>query len=248
MGVLSDRQIRAEGIVEPCEPCEKRPGKISYGLTSYGYDARLGWKFQVFKPYPCSVIDPKAFDARMLEPVDLTPQSCWECYGTRRVYVSSIMTAVCEVCGGRGTRFPAALTIPPHSFVLAQTVEVFKIPRDTLAVVLGKSTYARCGLVVNCTPLEPEWRGTVTLELSNTTPLPLKVYPGEGVCQVVFLRSDEHRVEDRKDFDHLAKRGDSYDLVGGCEAARSCEVSYADKGGRYQNQAGVTPPTVDEEA
>ena len=256
MGVLSDRQIRAEGIVSPCEPCEKRVGKISYGLTSYGYDARLGFLFQVFKPYPCSVIDPKAFDKRMLETVDLTRQSCWGCYGTGRLAHRGDATTQCGDCGGLGTKSPPYLTIPPHSFVLAQTMETFSVPRDTLAVVLGKSTYARCGLVVNCTPLEPEWKGTVTLELSNTTPLPLKVYPGEGVCQVVFLRSDGHQVADAETLRELRdylyeekfgpeqprlvplpfRRGDS---------RRGCEVSYADKAGRYMGQTTVTLPTVD---
>ena len=103
--------------------------------------------------------------------------------------------------------------IPPNSFALARTVEYFRIPRDVLTICLGKSTYARCGIIVNVTPLEPEWEGHVTLEFSNTTPLPAKIYANEGVAQVLFLQSDEQ-----------------------------CEVSYRDRGGKYQGQRGVTLP------
>ena len=103
--------------------------------------------------------------------------------------------------------------IPPNSFALARTVEYFRIPRNVLTVCLGKSTYARCGIIVNVTPLEPEWEGHVTLEFSNTTPLPARVYANEGVAQVIFLESDE-----------------------------VCETSYKDRGGKYQGQTGVTLP------
>ena len=103
--------------------------------------------------------------------------------------------------------------IPPNSFALARTVEYFRIPRNVLTICLGKSTYARCGIIVNVTPLEPEWEGYVTLEFSNTTPLPAKIYANEGVAQVIFLESDE-----------------------------DCATSYADRGGKYQNQVGVTLP------
>lgn len=103
--------------------------------------------------------------------------------------------------------------IPPNSFVLARTVEYFRIPRNILTICLGKSTYARCGIIVNVTPLEPEWEGHVTLELSNTTPLPAKIYAGEGIAQMIFLHSDE-----------------------------SCEESYSDRNGKYQKQQGVTLP------
>lgn len=103
--------------------------------------------------------------------------------------------------------------IPPNSFALARTVEFFRIPRNVLTLCLGKSTYARCGIIVNVTPLEPEWEGYVTLEFSNTTPLPAKIYANEGVAQVIFLESDE-----------------------------DCETSYADRGGKYQHQTGVTLP------
>jgi len=105
--------------------------------------------------------------------------------------------------------------IPPNSFALAQTVERFKVPRNVLVVCLGKSTYARCGIIVNVTPLEPEWEGIVTLEVSNTTPLPARIYAGEGIAQMLFFESDE-----------------------------PCEVSYADKRGKYQSQTGLTLPKV----
>ena len=103
--------------------------------------------------------------------------------------------------------------IPPNSFALARTIEYFRIPRNVLTICLGKSTYARCGIIVNVTPLEPEWEGHVTLEFSNTTPLPAKIYANEGVAQMLFFESDE-----------------------------PCETSYRDRGGKYQGQQGVTLP------
>ena len=105
--------------------------------------------------------------------------------------------------------------IPPNSFALARTIEYFRIPRNTLTVCLGKSTYARCGIIVNVTPFEPEWEGHVTIEISNTTPLPAKIYANEGIAQVLFFESDE-----------------------------PCSVSYRDKKGKYQAQRGVTLPKI----
>ena len=105
--------------------------------------------------------------------------------------------------------------VPPNSFALARTIEYFRIPRDVLTVCLGKSTYARCGIIVNVTPFEPEWEGHVTIEISNTTPLPAKIYANEGIAQVLFFQSDE-----------------------------VCEVSYRDKQGKYQAQRGVTLPKI----
>jgi dCTP deaminase len=107
------------------------------------------------------------------------------------------------------------VVIPPNSFALARTVEYFRIPRNVLTICLGKSTYARCGIIVNVTPFEPEWEGYVTLEFSNTTPLPAKIYANEGVAQVIFFESDDE-----------------------------CETSYKDRGGKYQGQQGVTPPKL----
>ncbi len=105
--------------------------------------------------------------------------------------------------------------IPPNSFALARTIECFRVPRNVLVITLGKSTYARCGIIVNVTPLEPEWEGIVTLEVSNTTPLPAKIYAGEGIAQMLFFESDEE-----------------------------CEISYADKKGKYQAQKGLTLPRI----
>ncbi|MBC6937674.1 MAG: dCTP deaminase [Chloroflexi bacterium] len=105
--------------------------------------------------------------------------------------------------------------IPPNSFVLARSMEYFRIPRNVLTICVGKSTYARCGLIVNITPFEPAWEGYVTLEISNTTPLPAKIYANEGIAQVLFFEADEE-----------------------------CETSYADKKGKYQGQTGVTPPKL----
>lgn len=106
-------------------------------------------------------------------------------------------------------------TIPPNSFALARSVEYFRIPREILTITVGKSTYARCGIITNVTPFEPEWEGHVTLEISNTTPLPAKIYANEGIAQVVFFEADEE-----------------------------CETSYADRKGKYQKQEGVTPPRL----
>ncbi len=109
----------------------------------------------------------------------------------------------------------SSVIIPPNSFALARSVEYFRIPRDVLTICVGKSTYARCGIIVNVTPFEPEWEGFVTLEISNTTPLPAKVYANEGLCQILFFQSDEF-----------------------------CEVSYADRKGKYQGQQGIVLPKL----
>lgn len=179
--ILPDWLIEQEIRIEPFSPGKARPGAISYGLSSYGYDLRLGRRFRVCAPAHGGVIDPKAFD----------PKAFPEEEG--------------DVC-----------VIPPNSFALAESVEWLEVPRDVLALCLGKSTYARCGIVVNATPLEPGWRGRVTLEVSNTTPLPAVVYAGEGICQVLFLRGEG-----------------------------PCRVSYADRRGKYQDQQGLTPPLVE---
>jgi dCTP deaminase len=109
----------------------------------------------------------------------------------------------------------ASILVPPNSFALARSVEYFKIPRDVLTICVGKSTYARCGIIVNVTPFEPEWEGFVTLEISNTTPLPAKVYSNEGLCQILFFQGDE-----------------------------PCETSYKDKAGKYQKQQGIVLPKL----
>ena len=191
MPVLCDTQIREMVGIEPFAEPARRNGTISYGLSSYGYDVRVGTRFKVFTNTTsggAAVVDPKAFSPDLFVEVDTV--------ATGRDYI----------------------VIPPNSFALAETVESMAIPRDTLVICVGKSTYARCGLIVNVTPLEPEWRGRVTLEISNTTPLPAKVYANEGIAQMIFLKAD-----------------------------RICAVSYADKGGKYQDQVGLTLPRVDGE-
>ena len=181
MGVLADWQIERDVKIEPFAAQQKRPGVISYGATSYGYDVRLGRKFKVFTNAHCAIVDPKNFD----------PKSFVEFEG--------------DVC-----------IVPPNSFALARSVEYFRIPRDVVTVTVGKSTYARCGIITNVTPFEPEWEGYVTLEISNTTPLPAKIYANEGIAQLIFLKGE-----------------------------RVCATSYADKQGKYQNQPGLTLPKVD---
>jgi dCTP deaminase len=180
MGVLPDWQIQRDIKIEPFAEGAARPGVISYGVTSYGYDVRVGRKFKVFTNARCAVVDPKAFDPASF--VDIEGDFC---------------------------------LIPPNSFALAETVEYLEVPRDVICVCIGKSTYARIGIIVNVTPLEPEWRGRVTIEISNTTPLPAKIYANEGIAQILFLRTED-----------------------------VCKVSYADKKGKYQDQKGLTLPFV----
>ena len=190
MGVLCDSQIRELVSIEPFADGDKRPGHISFGVSSYGYDVRVGTLFKIFTNAPtdggASIVDPKRFDDRNFVTVDTRD--------TGRNYV----------------------IIPPNSFALCETIETFRIPRDILVICVGKSTYARCGIIVNVTPLEPEWRGKVTIEISNTTPLPARIYANEGIAQMIFLKAD-----------------------------RICAVSYADKAGKYQDQAGLVLPKVD---
>ena len=184
MALMPDSWIRTQarelGMIEPFVEAQKREGVISYGLSSYGYDARVASEFKIFTNVDNAIVDPKDFSGH------------------------SFVERQLEVC-----------IIPPNSFVLARTVEYFRIPRDVLVICLGKSTYARCGIIVNVTPLEPEWEGHVTLEFSNTTPLPAKIYAGEGACQFLFLRGEAPP-----------------------------EVSYKDRQGKYMGQRGVTLPRL----
>ena len=184
MSIKSDHWIKRMALehrmIEPFVDDQVRDGVISYGVSSYGYDVRVGDEFKVFTNVYNTVVDPKCFDPR------------------------SFVDIKADVC-----------IIPPNSFALARTIEYFRIPRDVLTVCLGKSTYARCGIIVNVTPFEPEWEGHVTIEISNTTPLPAKIYANEGIAQVLFFQSDE-----------------------------PCEVSYADKQGKYLRQQEVTLPKI----
>jgi dCTP deaminase len=184
MTIQSDKWIRnmakSHEMINPFEENQIRDNKISYGLSSYGYDARVSNEFKIFTNINSEVIDPKNFKQ------------------------SNFISKKVSEC-----------IIPPNSFVLASTVEYFKIPNDIMVICLGKSTYARCGIIVNVTPLEPGWEGYVTLEFSNTTPLPAKVYANEGAAQFIFLKGNEKP-----------------------------EVTYADRDGKYMKQKGVTLPKV----
>ena len=183
MPVLSDKWIKKmalNGMISPFEEKQISEGKISYGLASFGYDARVSNEFKIFTNVNSEIVDPKSF-----KPSNFVTKNVSEC------------------------------VIPPNSFVLASTVEYFKIPKDVLVICLGKSTYARCGIIVNVTPLEPGWEGHVTLEFSNTTPLPAKIYANEGVAQFIFLQGNEKP-----------------------------EISYSDRKGKYMGQTGVTLPKV----
>jgi len=184
MSIKSDKWIKRMAkehqMIVPFEERQIRKGVISYGLSSYGYDIRVGNEFKIFTNVNCTIVDPKNFDEQSF--VDFKGDVC---------------------------------IVPPNSFALARTVEYFKIPRNVLTICLGKSSYARCGIILNVTPFEPEWEGFATLEISNTTPLPAKIYANEGIAQVVFFESDE-----------------------------TCEVSYADKKGKYQAQRDITLPRI----
>lgn len=184
MSILPDHWIKKQSIekrmIEPFEEKPQKKGVLSYGLSSYGYDARVSDNFKIFTNVDSATVDPKKFQK------------------------DSFVDRKSDFC-----------IIPPNSFVLARTVEYFRIPRNVLVVCVGKSTYARCGIIVNVTPLEPEWEGHVTLEFSNTTPLPAKIYAHEGAAQFLFFKSDS-----------------------------LCKESYADRNGKYMMQTGITLPKL----
>jgi dCTP deaminase len=265
MGILADYQITG---IHPLQPGLKRLGKISYGLSSYGYDARIGYKFKVFTPTFCGIVDPKNFDEKAFTEVDLTPRkdhvyeqmNCIYCGCHRENPHNEEWKEKCgvylkpwkEECYDEddplyNTRsaLPNHILIPPNSFVLGETVEDFDIPRDCLAIVLGKSTYARCGIIINVTPLEPQWRGKVTVEISNTAPLPAKVYAGEGIMQVLFFRSDGVDACLRKTVVQLADMRFASKFAEMLHKDATCRTSYADKAGKYQDQQGLKLPEVD---
>jgi len=229
MGVLADWQIEQERIFEPFVDFQgqEEQGVVTYGASSYGYDVRAGNVFYVFSNVRAAdgVVDPKAFDAEMLEEIDTT--------------LPNRKGEIRNYC-----------LIPPNNFVLCHTIEKVRVPRDCLAVVVGKSTYARCGLIVNCTPLEPEWWGHVTIEVSNTTPLPARVYANEGIAQVLLLRADGVTQGILEWAQHCIGSTGPDERLGGKSLAeviheRLCRRSYQDKKGRYQGQkAQVTIPFV----
>jgi dCTP deaminase len=184
MTILSDKWIkemaRNHNMINPFEDKQVRGTKISYGISSFGYDARVSNEFKIFTNVNSEIVDPKNFKQG-----NFVSKKAKECI------------------------------IPPNSFVLASTVEYFKIPNDVMVICLGKSTYARCGIIVNVTPLEPDWEGYVTMEISNTTPLPAKIYANEGVAQFIFLKGNEKP-----------------------------DITYADRNGKYMKQSGVTLPKI----
>ena len=184
MTVLSDKwikeMVKTNNMISPFENKQVRSNKISYGLSSFGYDARVSNEFKIFTNINSEIVDPKNFK------------------------LNNFISKKGDEC-----------IIPPNSFVLSSTVEYFKIPNDVMVICLGKSTYARCGIIVNVTPLEPSWEGNVTLEFSNTTPLPAKIYANEGAAQFIFLKGSEKP-----------------------------DITYADRNGKYMKQSGVTLPKV----
>ena len=184
MSVLSDRWIKKmameKEMIKPFVEKQQANNTISYGLSSFGYDARVSNEFRIFTDVDSAIVDPKNFT------------------------INSFVLRTGKEC-----------IIPPNSFALASTIEYFKIPKDILVICLGKSTYARCGIIVNVTPLEPGWEGHVTLEFSNTTPLPAKIYANEGAAQLIFLKGNEVP-----------------------------ETNYAQRNGKYMKQIGVTLPKV----
>ena len=170
------KMCKEHNMIEPFLDHQVSEGKISYGLSSMGYDVRISDEYRIFTNVNSSLVDPKNFsDDNFVE------------------------------------RKGPYCIIPPNSFVLARTIEYFKIPRDILCICVGKSTYARCGIVINVTPIENEFEGHITLEFSNTTPNPAKIYSGEGCAQFLFLKGIEQP-----------------------------ETSYKSRGGKYQGQKGVT--------
>ncbi len=200
--VLSDASIRAvvaPGMIDPKkEPgthdfCESvsRKGTISYGVTSGGYDFRLDWFCRVFTGAHCPVIDPKRPDPRALVPMEVHTEP--------------------NIVDGVEVGEHSYVLLPPRGYMLGQTMEYLQVPRDCIVVVLTKSTYARNGIIVNCTPLEPGWKGITTLEIGNLNNSPAKVYINEGIAQGLFLRLD-----------------------------RFPEKDYAERGGKYQDQPGLT--------
>src|SRR5690348_6952432 len=188
MSIKSDKWIRrmaAKGMIEPFEGGQVRVAADGHKIVSYGTSSY-------------------GYDVRCADEFKIFTNINSTVVDPKNFDARSFVDMKTDVC-----------IIPPNSFALARTLEYFRIPRDVLTVCVGKSTYARCGLIVNVTPFEPEWEGYVTLEISNTTPLPARVYANEGIAQVLFFQGDE-----------------------------PCETSYADKRGKYQKQQGLTLPRL----
>jgi len=184
MGIKADNWIKKMaldcGMIEPFVENQVRQGVMSFGVSSYGYDIRVGSHFKIFTNLYSTIVDPKQFNENAY--VDFNGDEC---------------------------------IVPPNSFVLAESVEYIRMPRNVTALVLCKSTYIRAGVLIPTTVLEAGWEGTITLEIGNMTPLPAKIYANEGIAQVLFFEGDE-----------------------------PCDVSYADRKGKYQKQKGVVLPRV----
>jgi dCTP deaminase len=191
MSIKSDKWIRQmaeqHGMISPFEPTQVKQNAAGERMVSYGTSS-YGYDIRCSKEFKLFT----NINSTIVDPKNFDP--------------NSFVEVNADFC-----------IIPPNSFALARTVEYFKIPRNVLTICLGKSTYARCGIIVNVTPFEPEWEGYVTLEFSNTTPLPAKIYANEGCAQVLFFEADADDV---------------------------CETSYKDRGGKYQGQTGVTLPKI----
>ena len=187
MSIMSDswiiEQSKNKDMISPFVQEQKNKGIISYGVSSYGYDARCAPEFKLFLNETNAKED-------LIDPKNFNPKYCKTFSDTEFI-------------------------MPANSFVLSRTIEYFKIPKDILVICLGKSTYARCGIIINVTPLEPGWEGHVTLEFSNTNNFPVKIYANEGVCQFLFFKGDQE-----------------------------CQVNYSDRDGKYMKQMGVTFPKV----
>ena len=177
---MDKKDGNGKNMIDPFIDELQKKNVLSYGLSSYGYDARVSNNFKIFTNVNSATVDPKNFSESSF--IDRDVDNC---------------------------------IIPPNSFALARTVEYFRIPKETLVICVGKSTYARCGIIVNVTPLEPEWEGHVTLEFSNTTPLPAKIYANEGAAQFLFFKGD-----------------------------KMCDLSYAERKGKYMFQKGITLPKL----
>ena len=191
MSIKSDKWIRKMSLdhdmISPFEPDQVKQNAAGERMVSYGTSS-YGYDIRCSKEFKLFT----NINSTIVDPKNFDP--------------NSFVEVNADFC-----------IIPPNSFALARTVEYFKIPRNVLTICLGKSTYARCGIIVNVTPFEPEWEGYVTLEFSNTTPLPAKIYANEGCAQVLFFEADADDV---------------------------CETSYKDRGGKYQGQVGVTLPKI----
>jgi dCTP deaminase len=230
-GVLPDWAIREFITIRDFVDYDECPkGKISYGLTSGGYDLRVGYKFKVFTNANCAIVDPKDFDPSAFLSKDLTPvrhnfvEEPEACMGEPESVDG--FDGYCKACGRRINKDNAepceskspvpSILIPPNSFALAETIEHLSIPNNVMCLCIGKSTYARVGINLNFTPFEPGWRGIVTVEIINGTPLPVRIHAGEGIGQALFFMM-----------------------------ASPPDKSYGDKkNAKYQDQTGLTLPKV----